>query len=673
MEETEEETNLRRNKGRLQHEVARRKESVQERQERVLEDRLRHQVRIAEETEEESNTIRELNREQMASWRDVENNLETEERLREERERRARRRERLRQQQEETYELQRAFDAEDHADIVPDVPQKELEVLAEPRRLVRTYFLAKTANETTVNLHDCGKMDTICEECGAKHLKKERPSDKKFTDCCNKGKVILPAPKKCPELLLNLLSNSHPDSGHFKRKIRNYNSALAFASMGANITTLTGGGPYCFRIHGQVYHRTSEVAVNIPNPKYAQLYFIEAEQASVERARHNANGDCKRYLMDGLDQELRQVNPYARMYMNMRQVYEREQQEAQEEERPQVAVSMVIHGDRRTHDQRRYNSPTTNEIGVVFTSEDGAPPENRDIRAELLIATGGNKIIPISTTKRMCDPMTYPLLFPNGEDGWDPYMPYTTTTRAERDGMTTEAAEEDMDVDYQDEERQIQGNATERDRNQCDVEEPEPEPEEEDDTDPDDNRNIFTQNRRGKRKRITQLQYYSYLMAIRSEFNNVMAGGPLTQQWIVDSYVKIESNRLKYLREHQSDLHVARYQGLTDYLNNRADMEGLTIGKVYILPSSFIGSPRAMKQAYQDAICICGKFGKPTYFLTMTCNPKWPEIVENLLPGQTASDRPDLVARVFYQKLKELIEDITKRQVLGVVVARIFN
>ena len=141
----------------------------------------------------------------MASWRDVENNLETEERLREERERRARRRERLRQQQEETYELQRAFDAEDHADIVPDVPQKELEVLAEPRRLVRTYFLAKTANETTVNLHDCGKMDTICEECGAKHLKKERPSDKKFTDCCNKGKVILPAPKKCPELLLNLL------------------------------------------------------------------------------------------------------------------------------------------------------------------------------------------------------------------------------------------------------------------------------------------------------------------------------------------------------------------------------------------------------------------------------------------------------------------------------------
>ena len=70
-------------------------------------------------------------------------------------------------------------------------------------------------------------------------------------------------------------------------------------------------------------------------------------------------------------------------------------------------------------------------------------------------------------------------------------------------------------------------------------------------------------------------------------------------------------------------------------------------------------------------MCICGKFGKPTYFITMTCNPKWKEIIDNLLPGQTASDRPDLVGRVFQLKLKELIEDIQKRQVLGVVVARI--
>ena len=126
--------------------------------------------------------------------------------------------------------------------------------------------------------------------------------------------------------------------------------------LNSDVNLRTGGDPYCFRIHWQVYHRMSEVAVSIPNPKYARLYFIEAEQACLKSERHNANRDCKRYLMDGLDQEVRQVNLFARMYINMRQVYEREQREVQEEERPQVAVSMVIHGDQRTRNQRRYNS-----------------------------------------------------------------------------------------------------------------------------------------------------------------------------------------------------------------------------------------------------------------------------------------------------------------------------
>ena len=55
----------------------------------------------------------------------------------------------------------------------------------------------------------------------------------------------------------------------------------------------------------------------------------------------------------------------------------------------------------------------------------------------------------------------------------------------------------------------------------------------------------------------------------------------------------------------------------------------------------------------------------------MTCNPKWPEIVDNLLPGKTAADRPDLVPRVFNLKLKALIADTEKGQVFGQVVVRI--
>ena len=67
-----------------------------------------------------------------------------------------------------------------------------------------------------------------------------------------------------------------------------------------------------------------------------------------------------------------------------------------------------------------------------------------------------------------------------------------------------------------------------------------------------------------------------------------------------------------------------------------------------------------MQQNYQDAMAIVATHGKPDLFITMTCNSNWREITENLLPGQRASDRPDIVARLFHMKLSELLDDITK-------------
>ena len=73
------------------------------------------------------------------------------------------------------------------------------------------------------------------------------------------------------------------------------------------------------------------------------------------------------------------------------------------------------------------------------------------------------------------------------------------------------------------------------------------------------------------------------------------------------------------------------------------------VGRIVILPLSYSGSQRNMKQEYQDAMAIVSAKGKPDLFVTMTCNPKWKEIQDNLLPGQSASDCPDLVSRVFKQ------------------------
>ncbi len=78
-----------------------------------------------------------------------------------------------------------------------------------------------------------------------------------------------------------------------------------------------------------------------------------------------------------------------------------------------------------------------------------------------------------------------------------------------------------------------------------------------------------------------------------------------------------------------------------------------------------------MGQLYQDAMARVRKFGKSDLFVTFTCNPKWKEITDALLPGQTAKDHLDLVTRVFNLKLDALLKDI-KDSVLGSVIAKIW-
>ncbi|XP_059308268.1 uncharacterized protein LOC132059626 isoform X1 [Lycium ferocissimum] len=74
-----------------------------------------------------------------------------------------------------------------------------------------------------------------------------------------------------------------------------------------------------------------------------------------------------------------------------------------------------------------------------------------------------------------------------------------------------------------------------------------------------------------------------------------------------------------------------------------------------------------------DAIALVQHFGKPDLFLTMTCNPAWPEIKEHLLSTDEAQNRPDLISRVFRAKIAELKTDISKRNIFGKVAAYMYT
>jgi hypothetical protein len=73
-----------------------------------------------------------------------------------------------------------------------------------------------------------------------------------------------------------------------------------------------------------------------------------------------------------------------------------------------------------------------------------------------------------------------------------------------------------------------------------------------------------------------------------------------------------------------------------------------------------------MHEYMQDAMAYMRTHGRPDLFITFTCNPAWTEIKEMLTNGQSSSERHDLIARVFKQKLLKLIHVITKGHVFGV-------
>ena len=73
----------------------------------------------------------------------------------------------------------------------------------------------------------------------------------------------------------------------------------------------------------------------------------------------------------------------------------------------------------------------------------------------------------------------------------------------------------------------------------------------------------------------------------------------------------------------------------------------LFIRQLVILPSSFTGGPRSLHEKSQDAMAYVRNYGKPDLFITMTCNPNWPEIKDNLHPNTKLQDRYDIVIESF--------------------------
>uniref|UniRef100_A0A0D3A4X1 ATP-dependent DNA helicase n=1 Tax=Brassica oleracea var. oleracea TaxID=109376 RepID=A0A0D3A4X1_BRAOL len=173
-----------------------------------------------------------------------------------------------------------------------------------------------------------------------------------------------------------------------------------------------------------------------------------------------------------------------------------------------------------------------------------------------------------------------------------------------------------------------------------------------------------------KRKNISMRQWYAFQIHERDGGSHTLLHSKrLFQQFLVDAFTTIESNRLCYLRMNQKSLRSDSFDSIQQSENyGKIDMHDQ--GSRFLLPVTFVGGPRYMKNMYLDAMAICKYFGFPDLFITFTCNPKWPETTRYLQPRKLSpDDRSDILCRIFKCKLDSLMDDLTEKELLGKTVA----
>ncbi|XP_071579388.1 uncharacterized protein [Temnothorax nylanderi] len=172
---------------------------------------------------------------------------------------------------------------------------------------------------------------------------------------------------------------------------------------------------------------------------------------------------------------------------------------------------------------------------------------------------------------------------------------------------------------------------------------------------------------------VSAASFYSYRIMIREgEVNHLVYFRSLFSQFLVDMYAKIETERLNYSRNNQAQLRAESYIHLRDAVG-RQDADVSQLGKMVVLPSSFTGGPRYMYERTQDAITYVRYHGRPDLFITFTCNPKWKDITDALLPGQKTHDRHDIIARVFHLKVKKMMALLNKGSLFGKVCCYMYS
>ncbi|UYV66602.1 hypothetical protein LAZ67_4002268 [Cordylochernes scorpioides] len=249
----------------------------------------------------------------------------------------------------------------------------------------------------------------------------------------------------------------------------------------------TGFGKIETGVQGQVYHRAGSLLPSLDQPpQFLQIFFVEDAQLEVNQRCHFSSA-LRHGTVLCLQRMFHRCNQLIKIFKTAL------------ENMPSDEYKLVIRADKTPsgEHERRFNAPQSNDVAVVLSADEF---NQRDI----IIQRRSNALKRISETHRSYDPLQYPIIFWDGEDGYH--------------------------FNY----RQI-----------------------------DQNTGVPT-----NRKVSAMSFYSYRIMARDNVYNHILNCRQLFSQYIVDMYAKIESERLLYIRLNQKELRVEEYIHLRDAVAN---------------------------------------------------------------------------------------------------------
>jgi len=507
-------------------------------------------------------------------------------------------------------ELQRVRQERIQASIASPIiiPENDPVAVQEPGRVEETPR-AYIINSTRWKPLDFGRMDILCSSCHANHWISERiiqygKQNPKFELCCKHGDVVIPKLQPWPNTMQTLMSGESARSRQFRKDIRLSNSAFAFTSVRYNMDNreyTRGGGVINFQICGELYHLQGPLIA----PGSIDARYSQTylyDPGFGANLRADRFPTLDREYIEILTETLYRCSPWITIYKTAAERL-REQEADGEHFRIILNPQLQLLTESGA-DRRRANLPVANEVAMIIPEEYGEAGFRDLVLAKRNIEGDPGEqsdFSRIDPNHAAYLPLHYTLMFPAGELGWHWAMELANSTGIRQ------------------------------------------------------------------RLRLPQRAFYRFRLHPRSdEPTNIFQCGKLFQQFVVDAWAICEQSKLLWLRRHQNNFRADLYNGLMDVLIREDHVVDIAaIGKKVILPSSYLGGDRFMQQLYQDSMTIVQHFGKPSFFITFTANPKWFEITRELGPGEAATDRPDLVARVFHMKQQELLRQIKKDHIFG--------